>query len=57
MTGAKKSSARAQEWMARAERTPPGQFKDRLERIARAWTKLAAMAQADEMARRYDQRR
>jgi hypothetical protein len=48
MTSSVKSLARAQEWMARAERAAPGRFKDRLERIARAWAELAEMAKADE---------
>jgi len=52
MITAAKSFARAREWMARADRAPLGRFKQRLERIARSWAKLAVMAEDAEAAGR-----
>jgi hypothetical protein len=43
MITAATSLARARDWSARAERAPQGEFRERLERIARSWAALAAM--------------
>jgi hypothetical protein len=48
MINAARCRAKAEEWADRAERASDGAFKRRHERIARNWTALARVAEADE---------